>query len=157
MVWKPKAYSNAKNWAKGKESEERFCTFMNEMGLGCKKSTFLEDKDQHIDFYIGDHTPVDLKGDKHTDHLWIEKKNVYGGKGSIYGDYKFLVVEYSDINTYVFYERSGLANYIEQFTLECLNKSDYYCIYTREGNRDQIIKVKEIDIRQHEQFRIQYK
>lgn len=156
MDWRPKAYSNTGNWKKGKESEDKFYNFMNRIGLGCTKSTFTEDKDQHIDFFIGDNTPVDLKGNKHTEHLWIEKKNVWGTKGSIYGNYKYLVVEYSDISTYVFYRRSELASYIEQFTDICENKSDYYCLYTREGNRDEVIKVKEVDIREYEEFRIQY-
>ena len=156
MAWKPKSYQNKGNWKKGKESEDKFCKFMNKIGLCCKESTFYENKDKHIDFYIGDNTPVDLKGNKHTEHLWIEKKNVWGGKGSIYGDYKFLVVEYADINTYVFYDRVALAKHIEQYTVICENNNDYYCIYTREGNKDQVIKVKEIDIRVYEQFRIQY-
>jgi hypothetical protein len=56
----------------------------------------------------------------------------------------------------VFYDRLGLVKYIKRFTEVCENKSDYHCLYTREGNKDVIIKVRESDIRDYEKYRLQY-
>ena len=140
MVFKPSSYENKGNWKKGHISEEKFRNFMND----------------HVDFIVGDNTPVDLKGDKNTDAVWLEIKNVWGGKGSLFGKAKYIVIEYLDINTYIFYDRLELVKYIKRFKDVCKHKSDYHCLYTRKGNKDQIVKVKEIDIRPHEKHRFQY-
>lgn len=73
--------------------------FIEVSGKGkCEKSTVREDKNSHVDFWW--ETPkwgrigVDVKGrnkwkrsDKcYSDIHWIEMKNVYGGKGWVYGN-----------------------------------------------------------------------
>jgi len=156
MVFRPKSYSNKENWKKGSESEERFRLFMNKIGLGAKKTSYDVDKYDHVDFIVGAFTPVDLKGDKNTDAVWLEKTNVWGGPGSLMGKAKYMVIEYLDINTYVFYDRLELVEYIKRFKDVCKHKSDYHCLYTREGNKDVIIKVKEKDIKDYEKYRFQY-
>ena len=156
MVWKPKSHSLKQNWDNGKRCEEKFMKHMNEIGIGCKKASFYHDKNYHIDFYVGEKTPVDLKGNKKTDAIWLEKRNVYGGRGSIFGFAKYIVMDLIDINTFVFYDRLGLVKYIKRFTEVCSSKGDYYCLYTREGNKDVIIKVRETDLKDYEIYRIKY-
>jgi len=156
MVFKPLSYQNKNNWNKGAISEKRFKDFMDSIGIGAYKTTSDIDKYYHVDFIVGEVTPVDLKGDKYTDAVWLEKRNVWGGKGSLYGFAKYMVIEYLDISSYVFYDRLGLVKYIKRFTEVCENKSDYHCLYTREGNKDVIIKVRESDIRDYEKYRLQY-
>lgn len=157
MVFKPTSYDNEGNWKKGSLSEDKFRKFMNEIGIGAVKTSERVDKYDHVDFIVGKKTPVDLKGDKNTDAVWLEVKNVWGGKGSLYGKAEYMVIEYLDISTYVFYDRLELVRYIEKFKDVCKHKSDYHCLYTREGNKDQIVKVKEKDIRPYEKHRFQYK
>jgi hypothetical protein len=156
MVFRPKSYSNSGNWKKGEISEKRFKDFMNQIGIGAYKTPIDIDKYYHVDFYVGVKTPVDLKGDKNTDAVWLEKTNVWGGKGSLFGFAKYMVIEYLDIKSYVFYDRLGLVKYIKRFKDVCKNKSDYHCLYTREGNKDVIIKVRESDIRDYEKYRFPY-
>lgn len=156
MVFKPSSYDNKENWEKGSISEERFRLFMIKIGLGAVKTSERVDKFDHVDFIVGALTPVDLKGDKKTDSVWLEKTNVWGGPGSLLGKAKYMVIEYLDINTYVFYDRLELVEYIKRFKSICKNKSDYHCLYTRKGNKDVIIKVKEKDIRDYEKYRFQY-
>jgi len=156
MVFKPLSYKNKNNWNKGAISEKRFKDFMDSIGIGAYKTTSDIDKYYHVDFIVGEVTPVDLKGDKYTDAVWLEKRNVWGGKGSLYGFAKYMVIEYLDISSYVFYDRLGLVKYIKRFTEVCKNKSDYHCLYTRDGNKDVIIKVRESDIRDYEKYRLQY-
>lgn len=156
MVFSPKSYQNKENWKKGELSEKRFKEYMDKIGIGAEKTSEQIDRFDHIDFIVGDNTPVDLKGDKNTDAVWLEKTNVFGGKGSLLGKAKFIVIEYLDINAYVFYNRLKLVEYIKQFKDVCKKKSDYYCLYTREGNKDVIIKVRESDIKNYERFRFHY-
>ena len=85
MVFKPTSYDNEENWKKGSLSEDKFRKFMNEIGIGAVKTSERVDKYDHVDFIVGKKTPVDLKGDKNTDAVWLEVKNVWGGKGSLYG------------------------------------------------------------------------
>jgi|TARA_R100000482_G_scaffold102858_1_gene45801 hypothetical protein len=156
MGFKPRSYQNKGNWKKGEISEKRFKDYMDKIGIGATKTPTHIDKNYHIDFIIGEITPVDLKGDKNTDAVWLEKRNVWGGKGSLYGFAKYMVIEYLDIKSYVFYDRLGLVRYIKRFQEVCINKSDYHCLYTRDGNKDVIIKVRESDIRDYERYRFQY-
>lgn len=129
---------------------------MDSIGIGAEKTSERVDKFDHIDFIVGAFTPVDLKGDKNSDAVWLEKTNVWGGKGSLFGKAKYIVIEYLDLKSYVFYDRLKLVEYIKQFKKVCDNKSDYYCLYTREGNKDVIIKVKKKDLEDYERFKFQY-
>jgi len=156
MVFNPKSYQNKENWKKGELSESRFKNFMDSIGIGAEKTSERVDKFDHIDFIVGAFTPVDLKGDKNSDAVWLEKTNVWGGKGSLFGKAKYIVIEYLDLKSYVFYDRLKLVEYIKQFKKVCDNKSDYYCLYTREGNKDVIIKVKKKDLEDYERFKFQY-
>ena len=119
MVFKPSSYENKGNWKKGHISEEKFRNFMNEIGVGAEKTSERIDKYDHVDFIVGENTPVDLKGDKNTDAVWLEIKNVWGGKGSLFGKAKYIVIEYLDINTYIFYDRLELVKYIKRFKDVC--------------------------------------
>ena len=156
MVFKPKSYENKANWQKGWDAEKRFMIKMLQIGVGCRKASLHHDLNYHVDFFVGGNTPVDLKGNKKTDAIWLEKRNVYGGRGSIMGFAKYIVMDLIDIKAYVFYDRLDLVKYVKRFTDICKHKSDYYCLYTRDGNKDQIIKVRETDLKNYERFRIQY-
>ena len=83
MGFKPRSYQNRGNWKKGELSEKKFKDFMDKIGIGAKKTSTHIDKNYHVDFIIGEITPVDLKGDKKTDAVWLEKRNVWGGKGCL--------------------------------------------------------------------------
>ena len=97
MVFSPKSYQNKGNWKKGELSEKRFKEYMESIGIKAEKTSTHIDKNYHVDFIVGEKTPVDLKGDKNTDAVWLEKRNVWGGKGSLYGFAKYMVIEYIDI------------------------------------------------------------
>ena len=74
---------------------------MDQIGIGATKTSTHIDKNYHVDFTIGEITP-DLKGDKNTEAVWLEKRNVWGGKGSLYGFAKYMVIEYLDIKKLCF-------------------------------------------------------
>ena len=156
MAWKPRAYTIKPNWKIGTNTEKRFCELMNKLGIGCKKTSEHVDKNYHVDFILGDQTPVDLKGNKNSYAIWLEKRNVWGGKGSLFGFAKYIVIDLVDIKTFVFYNRLDLVKYIKQFQTVCKSSADYYCLYTRKGNKDVIIKVREQDLKQYEKYRIKY-
>jgi len=156
MGFKPRNSMMQHNVAKGKKSEEKFKNIMENIGIRCVKTGTQYDKYYNVDFFVGNKTPVDLKGSKKTDSIWLEKRNIYGGKGSLYGFAKYMVMDLVDINTFIFYNRLDLVQYISRFKDVCTDRGQYYCIYTRPGNKEQIIKVREHDLRPYEKIRIQY-
>ncbi len=81
MVFKPRNSTMQHNVAKGKKSEEKFKNIMEKIGIRCVKTGTQYDKYYNVDFFVGNKTPVDLKGSKKTDSIWLEKRNVDGGEG----------------------------------------------------------------------------
>lgn len=72
-------------------------------GGECWKSTPKEDKNKHIDIWWktkkNSLIPIDAKKkskDLPDGQHWIEARNVYGGKGSIYGESKYISFTCSD-------------------------------------------------------------
>ena len=121
MAWKPRAYTIKPNWKIGTNTEKRFCELMNELGIGCKKTSEHVDKNYHVDFILGDQTPVDLKGNKNTYAIWLEKRNVWGGKGSLFGFAKYIVIDLVDIKTFVF--SSTASVYADNDLNKCMETS----------------------------------
>jgi hypothetical protein len=135
----------AASFAAGRKAEAKFKELMESRGNTCIKSSRSDDIHKHIDFYVND-VPVDVKGNRHLETIWLEIKNVRGNDGWLLGNSKFIVFDIVELSSFCFFDRLDLYNYTVQFTETTTDKKDYNKLYTREGREDVIVKVRYEDI-----------
>ena len=133
------------SFLEGRKAEDRFCTLMSERGHSCIKSSKSDDIMKHIDFYVND-IPVDVKGNRHLDTIWVELTNVRGNNGWLKGESKYIVFDVVELKSFCFFERESLLKYTMSFTELALNKTEYKKLYTRKDRQDVILKYKYSDI-----------
>lgn len=134
--------------AMGNESEERFMALMRSRNNKVEKATSEQDKHQHIDVFVNDEG-VDVKGNKRTDYIWLEIQNVFGGKGWLRGDAKWIAFELTDIQEFHIYKRTDLLDFVLRNVTETTdNKNEFMKFYTRkkyQGN-DIVVRCNSSDI-----------
>lgn len=136
------------SWSTGRETEDKFKRLMESRGHTCIKSSRHDDIHGHIDFYVND-IPVDVKGNRHLETIWLELKNVRGNDGWLLGNSKFIVFDIIELNSFCFFDRLALYNYVMQISKKADKTSDkreYNKLYSRIGRQDVIVKVKYEDI-----------
>lgn len=126
---------------KGKDNEIlTMSALTSSYGGECWKSTTREDKNKHIDIWWktdkGNIIGIDAKS--HTPNPqdkfhWIEARNVYGGKGSIYGEANYLAFNANDKIICVNREKlvETYENIVKSKEVVTKKPKDYYIPYTR--------------------------
>lgn len=147
----------------GKLAEDLFQKFLINNRIFFRKAT-QEEQFNHIDFiYLHDKTlnpcSVEIKYSKKInrtdmdvspDYMWVEFKNVCGGKGWLFGNSDYTAFYDKFKNKFIMVETARLRErcieLCNQGTTD--NKSDaLYKHYTREGRQDDIslVKIKDLE------------
>lgn len=128
---------------KGKDNELLTMSALTaSFGGECWKSSASEDKNKHIDFYWktekGNVISMDAKSHtpKPQDKFhWIEGVNVFGGKGSIYGESDYIAFNAND--KVICVKREKLVEVYEKLldeqkeNITTVKPKDFYKLYTR--------------------------
>jgi hypothetical protein len=154
---KRKQYTNAT----GRVSEIRFLRAAEALGLTLVKSTQLEDRQQHVDFWMSldgkGKWGVDVKGNNMPDEIWVEFKNVMGDIGWLYGDAKIIAFEMPEAGGFAVVDREELAFFCEKHVrrVAAQSKDDSYLkLYTRRDRKDVITKLYLSDIQSLRSYRV---
>jgi len=139
----------------GKKAEQKFVDLMSSRGNIVVKSSRSEDIHKHIDYYVND-IPIDVKGNRHLETIWLEITNVRGKKGWLQGESKYIVFDIVELKSFCFFKRIDLLQYVLQFKEKTTDKKHYNRLYTRDGRDDVIVKVKYKDISHLETQSIKY-
>ena len=139
----------------GKDTEAKFKDLMELRGNTCIKSSTSDDIKYHIDFYVND-IPVDVKGSRHLETIWLEITNVRGEGGWLKGRADYIVFDIMELNSFCFYRRPDLLEFVSSISEVATSKKEYMKLYTRQGRQDVIVKVRHEDIRHLEIQRIPY-
>jgi hypothetical protein len=139
----------------GNKAENKFKDLMISRGNTCIESTREQNIYNHIDFFVND-IPVDVKGARHLETIWLEKKNVHGNKGWLEGDSKYIVFDVEELNSFCIYKTKDLLDYISNIKDVAESKKDYLKLYTRQGRKDILVKVKYKHIKHLEIQKINY-
>lgn len=137
----------------GSTAEELFRKIMTDEGSTVLKSSTKQDIYDHIDFLV-DGKSYDVKGEKRLqrdtddvdDSIWLEKMNVRGKPGWVYGkaDYIAFLIK----NEFWIVDRAKLATYLDTI-IECdtiFPIKRYKKWYRRAGRKDIITYVYPRDI-----------
>jgi len=145
----------AYSFTEGKKAENKFADLMIKRGNTCVKSSRSDDINNHIDFYVND-KGVDVKGNRHLETIWLELKNVRGDDGWLLGKAKYIVFDVVELNSFCFFDRHELYLFVSNITEIAESKKDYMKLYTREGRKDVIVKVRYDDIKHLNKQTIRY-
>lgn len=135
----------AYSFHEGKKAEQKFVELMSSRGHSVVKSSRSEDIHKHIDYYVNN-IPIDVKGNRHLETIWLEITNVRGRKGWLQGESKYIVFDIVELKSFCFFKRIDLLKHVSMFKETTTDKRDYNKLYTREGREDVIVKVKYKDI-----------
>lgn len=135
---------------KGKEKEKLFATLFENTNFSDKNADINEHWDLKVEFKVDVKSLKKIRrSDSETNEFYhyIELKNVNGKLGWLYGEADFFAFETN--NYWILVGKEDLQTYIGQNTAkvyvtnpdECL-----YCLYRREGRKDEITMVKTIDL-----------
>tara|TARA_S200002703_G_C3653146_1_gene200550 strand:- start:46 stop:516 length:471 start_codon:yes stop_codon:yes gene_type:complete len=133
------------SFAEGRKAESKFQDLMVSRGNSCIKSSKSDDIKNHVDFYVND-VPVDVKGNRHIETIWVELTNVRGDKGWLKGNSKYIVFDIVELNSFCFFDRQDLLEYTLTFTDIAKDKTEYKKRYTRKDRKDVIVKYRYDDI-----------
>lgn len=134
----------AKSWADGKKTEELFVSVMEARGSTIERSTRSQDIKEHIDFFVNGH-PVDVKGNRFEDNIWLEVANVKGDDGWLKGGAEFIAFHFPKKSCFMMFRRDDLLNFVQSSVIDSTSSNkDYLKWYTRKewGRLDLITKVK---------------
>jgi hypothetical protein len=134
------------SFIEGRKAESKFKELMVSRGHSCVKSSKSDDIKNHVDFYVND-VPVDVKGNRHVETIWVELTNVRGNKGWLKGNSKYIVFDIVEFNSFCFFDRQDLLEYTLTFTDIAKDKTEYKKRYTRKDRKDVIVKYKYDDIK----------
>ncbi len=124
-----------------------------------------QDMSEHWDFELS--MPIDVKAmkktsrsDRDTDDSihWVEIINVNGELGWLYG--KAMYIAFETELFWIFVYRESLVEFIKEMCKDKIPTNsvlDFYKIYTRDGRKDRITKVKTIDLMSISDFLIMKK
>lgn len=141
------------------------------LGGECKKSSFKEDRYQHIDFWWNSPRKgilgIDVKGmkkNKRTDKEfddsihWVEIKNVGGKPGWLYGEANYIA--FVTKKQIIFAKLKKLQSFIEEKIKDkvttTVNPNECYIPYQRYGRKDLIVKCMTNDLLEISDFTIDY-
>ena len=93
----------------GNKAESKFKDLMISRGNTCIESSKEQNMYNHIDFFVND-IPVDVKGARHLETIWLEKKNVNGDKGWLEGDSEYIVFDIEELNAFCVYVFCSILN-----------------------------------------------
>ena len=141
----------------GKKAEQVFFDIVRSKGVNIVKSSIGDDMFKHIDFYIDD-VGFDIKSRRHLDCIWLERTNVHGNDGWLMGKAKYIGLEIVELNSFCFFKRTDLLEYVSRFNETTSSKDCYFKWYTRRdwNRKDEIIKVRYKDIQHLEVKRLKY-
>lgn len=139
----------------GNKAEDKFKQLMLSRGNTCVKSSRSDDMQKHIDFYVND-IPIDVKGNRHLDTIWLELKNVKGDKGWLECCSDYIVFDVVELNSFCFFDRNDLLLYASRFKEIAKDKTEYKKRYTRKNRLDVLIKVRYNDIKHLQKQIIEY-
>lgn len=141
----------------GKSAEEMFFNILKHKGVNIRRSSREEDIFHHIDFYIDD-IGIDIKANRHLGCIWLERTNVNGDNGWLKGRAKYIGMDVVELNSFCFFKRKDLLDFVNQYTETTSNKDCYLKWYTRAdwNRKDEIIKVRYNDIKHLEIKRLNY-
>lgn len=140
---------NNKEFIVGKLKEDDFSALFTNV----TPSTKEEDMYEHWDLKIEAKIDVkSLKKESRSDLFynenfhWVEIKNVHGKLSWLYGDADFFAFETEDY--WVIVEKITLQNFIAEKAKdkEVGSSKDPYELYSRDGRKDVIMKIKTIDL-----------
>lgn len=143
-------------WKMGKDIEaHKFKQVLSLIDPNIKRATSWEDQRSHIDYHTMFGT-VDVKamkrvarsGNKQTEYLWVEFRNVQGMNGWLYGEQDWIALEKE--NGFLFVKRNDLKelairkcdakSYVES------PKDALYKMYSRSDADDVISMIKYSDL-----------
>lgn len=153
-------------WKDGMSVQDKLKNILIEQKLYIRDPSRKEDSGKHIDGYavFGSYDCKALKRNKRTnaefnlENTWIEFRNVYGTKGWIYGEAKYLAFERPD--KFDFVDRQGLMVYLHSCgNIDFKNESrkfpeECYKLYNRWNSLDLICKIPYNDVEQFKIFSI---
>jgi len=128
-------------------------------------ATPIQDASEHWDFELS--IPIDVKAMKKTSRSdadpddsihWVEIINVDGNLGWLYG--KAMYIAFETELFWIFVYREALVEFIKEMCKDKIPTDsvlDFYKIYTRDGRKDKITKVKTIDLMSISDFLIMKK
>lgn len=136
-----------------KHKEKILASAMEIMGR-ITMATPDQDMFEHWDFELS--IPIDVKAMKKTSRSdsdpddsihWVEIINVDGNLGWLYGNAMYISFETELF--WIFVHREALVEFIKEMCKDKIHTNsvlEFYKIYTREGRKDKITKVKTIDL-----------
>ena len=86
----------------------------------------------------------------------MKKKNVNGDKGWLEGDSEYIVFDIEELNAFCVYKTKDLLCFISNVKDLAVSKKDYLKLYTRQGRKDVLVKVKYEDIKHLEIQKLNY-
>jgi hypothetical protein len=140
---------------KGKQTEGKLIYLLETIGRKVVKANLSQDMHQHIDMFVND-VPIDVKGNRYTNCIWLELINVNGKDGWLKGKSKYIVMDVIDMSSFLFFETKDLLDYCNNIRQIANSKNDYNMVYTRYGRKDQIIKVHYNDIKHLQKGKLTY-
>ena len=143
------------SFKEGRKAENAFKKLMDSRGNICIKSSKEEDMYDHIDFWLNE-VPIDVKGNRHLNCIWLELVNVHGKKGWLQGKSKYIVFDIVELTSFCFFETQKLYKWAKQIERKAKNKSEFNALYTRKNRKDVLIKVKYETIKNLETYKINY-
>lgn len=145
----------------GKTTEIRFKRAAENMGFSVEKSSYKEDRYDHVDFWLsfmGDGSwGVDVKGSNLPEYIWCEFKNVAGELGWMYGKSSIIAFEMPEVGGFVIVGTEELKDYCEKETSEEVVSSKinaYKKRYTRKDRQDVITYVTLHDLQTLSTYRV---
>jgi len=142
---------------KGKVKEADLIQLLESKGAKVDEASPSEDMKEHWDIKIISELKIDVKGLKKSKRAdqepnenihWLEFLNVNGEKGSLYGEAD--IIAFETIDYWALVERERLVRFAEEKCKDKIktdNPADaLYKLYTRNGRKDVITKVKSLDI-----------
>jgi hypothetical protein len=127
----------------GLSTELKFKKLIISKGRKCDDASEEQNIYDHIDFFI-DGVPVDVKGNRYLDCIWLEVTNVNGKSGWLKGKSEYIVFDIKELFAFCFFKTKDLLDYCLKINQRTTNKKDFNKIYTRSdfGRKDEIIKVR---------------
>lgn len=140
---------------KGKQTENKLIYLLESLGRKVVQANLSQDMYDHIDMFVND-VPIDVKGNRYANCIWLELTNVNGKDGWLKGKSKYIVMDVIDMNSFLVFKTKDLLEYCNNIVQIANSKNDYNMLYTRYGRKDQIIKVRYSDIKHLQKGKLTY-
>jgi hypothetical protein len=140
---------------KGKQTENKLIYLLESLGRKVVQANLSQDMYDHIDMFVND-VPIDVKGNRYANCIWLELTNVNGKDGWLKGKSKYIVMDVIDMNSFLVFKTKDLLEYCNNIVQIANSKNDYNMLYTRHGRKDQIIKVRYSDIKHLQKGKLTY-